>query len=68
LPAGHLCPECKKGKIYPTGKAERGSGVESPIVKGQEESAWDEFQCDNCGHIIRELIQREKGKGADNWK
>lgn len=62
---GDLCPECKKGKMHPTGKAERSSSAEYPITKGQQESVWDEFECDNCGHITRELALRDKGKGTD---
>jgi hypothetical protein len=59
---GDVCPKCKKGRMYPTGKVERSSSSEYSKTKGQEELAWDEFQCDICEHIVREITNRDRGE------
>jgi hypothetical protein len=67
LLTGELCPECKKGKLYPIGKSERTSTAEYPISRGQEEFASDYYKCDNpkCGHSVRELAVKDQAKGID---
>ena len=44
---GELCPFCKKGKLYPTGKR----GFVEPARKpksGQTRGESTEYECDNC--------------------
>jgi len=68
LPMGDICPKCKKGRVYPTGKAQHQSDSNypqiTPIAKG--ESKWTEFTCDKCGQIVRELSDRDGANVIDD--
>jgi predicted RNA-binding Zn-ribbon protein involved in translation (DUF1610 family) len=62
LPAGSLCPQCKIGHIYPTGKRQ----FSSEWNHSEHEGEYTEFTCDKCGQIVRELTVRDRAQAEDS--
>jgi len=58
-----LCPECKIGKMRPTGKAGTNGGIEIPF---SETSNARRYQCDNCGHVQFNASQIDNVKIGEN--
>ena len=51
---GELCPFCKKGKLYPSGKRDFVEPARQP-KSGEARRESTEYECDNCKHRTKAL-------------
>ena len=52
--SGELCPSCKKGKLYPSGKREFVEPAREP-KSGEARRESTEYECDNCKRKMKAL-------------
>jgi hypothetical protein len=51
---GELCPFCKKGKLYPSGRREIVASAREPR-SGETRRESTEYECDNCKRRTKAL-------------
>jgi hypothetical protein len=63
LSIGDVCPKCRVGHIYPTGRRETSS--KSDWTLGKHEFEKTTLVCDKCGQVVESLVARDVGHGTD---